>query len=259
MTPAHVPLDPFGEAAALGAWLTGPRPSLGVAVAGLLLAPLGGALHAWAPGHGKLALGALAATGRVGRRQLWWTAGVTGLSHVVSLVAFAALALALGVGTAHGGPAAVQSLVAAVLLLVVARLLWVRRATASPRADHLHAHHHDDPARDTSATLPARTLLLTGLAHGLTPAPAPLALLVSALSVGRAWWGLAAVLAYGAGMTAALAGGARLLRAAATHHSVRRPVVSGWIAALPAIATAVTGIALAAHGLTQVMTSRGPA
>ena len=61
-----------------------------------------------------------------------------------------------------------------------------------------------------------RSLAAMGLAGGLVPSPSALLVLLAATSLGRAWFGVLLVLAYGLGMAATLtAAGLLLLRAQA--------------------------------------------
>jgi len=60
---------------------------------------------------------------------------------------------------------------------------------------------HDEPARVTNR----RTLAALGVAGGVVPSPSALLVLLGTAAVGRAWWGVALVVAFGVGMAATLA------------------------------------------------------
>lgn len=62
---------------------------------------------------------------------------------------------------------------------------------------HSHSHHH--------RSLSLRSTLLLGFAGGLVPSPSAVVVLVGAAALGRAWFGLLLVLAYGAGLALTLA------------------------------------------------------
>jgi ABC-type nickel/cobalt efflux system permease component RcnA len=51
-----------------------------------------------------------------------------------------------------------------------------------------------------------RTLLAMGFAGGLSPSPSAVVVLLGAVALGRAWYGVLLVLAYGIGLAAALIG-----------------------------------------------------
>ncbi|WP_020523060.1 urease accessory protein UreH domain-containing protein [Catelliglobosispora koreensis] len=84
-------------------------------------------------------------------------------------------------------------------------------------ADHQHGHDHDHDhwhghdgqhhRHDAAPATPGRkTVLAMGFAGGLTPSPSAVVVLLGAAAVGRAWFGVLLVVAYGAGMAATLTG-----------------------------------------------------
>ncbi|AGZ44943.1 hypothetical protein [Actinoplanes friuliensis] len=82
-------------------------------------------------------------------------------------------------------------------------------ATASRVTAHVHSHGgsshtHYIPAPDEPLRL--RTLLAMGFAGGLSPSPSAVVVLLGAAALGRAWYGVVLVAAYGIGLAATLAG-----------------------------------------------------
>ena len=72
-----------------------------------------------------------------------------------------------------------------------------------------HTHVLPDPARP----LGARSLAAMGVAGGLVPSPSALVVLLGASAIGRTWWGVLLVVAYGVGMALTLTlAGLALLR-----------------------------------------------
>ncbi|CUU56954.1 High-affinity nickel-transport protein [Parafrankia irregularis] len=69
-------------------------------------------------------------------------------------------------------------------------------------------HTHPHPAADGSQL---RSLLAAGFAGGMVPTPSAIVVLLGAVALGRAWFGLLLVLAYGAGMALTLIGAGFLL------------------------------------------------
>jgi nickel/cobalt exporter len=69
----------------------------------------------------------------------------------------------------------------------------------------MHAHAPIDPA------LGWRSLLMVGFAGGLVPNPSALVVLLGAIALGRTWFGLLVVVAYGIGMAVTLTGAGLLL------------------------------------------------
>jgi nickel/cobalt exporter len=83
--------------------------------------------------------------------------------------------------------------------------------------DHAHPHDHDRSATDAVVDRAAagrglfRGLLAPGLAGGLVPSPSALLVLLGGFAIGRAWFGVSLVVAYGVGMAATLVGAGYVL------------------------------------------------
>jgi nickel/cobalt exporter len=90
-------------------------------------------------------------------------------------------------------------------------------SAVGPAHDHPHAeaggahshgggrpHVHYVPAADEPFRM--RTLLAMGFAGGLSPSPSAVVVLLGAAALGRAWYGVVLVLAYGIGLAAVLTG-----------------------------------------------------
>lgn len=97
-----------------------------------------------------------------------------------------------------------------------------------------------------------------GLAGGLVPSPSALVVLLGGIALGRAWFGVTLVMAYGIGMAAALVGAGYLLVRArdrmarrVTQHSSGRLARLGEVLPLVTAALVTTGgLALAARAMT---------
>jgi nickel/cobalt transporter (NicO) family protein len=79
--------------------------------------------------------------------------------------------------------------------------------------DHDHSHHHDhshdhdhdhDHGDRRSPRMGRGGVMLMGLAGGLVPSPSALVVLLGAIALGRAWFGVVVIAAYGVGMAATL-------------------------------------------------------
>src|SRR5207248_1135201 len=82
--------------------------------------------------------------------------------------------------------------------------------------DHPHEHEHEDGHGQGHEHRPRQRLGLVGMgvAGGLVPSPSALVVLLGAIALGRTWFGVLLVVAYGLGMAATLTGaGLVLLRA----------------------------------------------
>jgi ABC-type nickel/cobalt efflux system permease component RcnA len=186
------------------------------------------------------------------------TAGVLVLGLVLSLsTTLAPEAVYPWLGLVSGAT------LAAVGLGLLRRAVGARRGLPTQVDDrgHVHGDHHHAPLTDR-APVSLRSLVAVGVAGGMVPSPSALVVLLGALALGRAWFGVVLVVAYGAGMALTLvAAGLVLVRARGVldrraSSSKPRSQTVAWVSrALPA-ATAmvivVVGLFLAARGVSQI-------
>ncbi|MGV4984886.1 HoxN/HupN/NixA family nickel/cobalt transporter [Streptomyces sp. NRAIS4] len=211
--------------------------TVGFAALALLIAVVLGALHALAPGHGKTLMAAAAAArgGRARPRDVLPLAASVTVTHTLGVVALGLLVTA--------GSAATPSVIAwlgiaggALVLAAGANLVrrvWSARhhhaaqhgehthgdhTHSHPHSDHTHTHPHGGHAHThgghththgghthTHPTAPTlRGTILLGFAGGLVPSPSAVVVLVGAAALGKAWFGLLLVVAYGAGLALTL-------------------------------------------------------
>ncbi|WP_328679645.1 nickel transporter [Streptomyces sp. NBC_00322] len=191
----------------------------GFAALALATALLLGAMHALAPGHGKTVMAAAAAAG--GRNSLrdvlslgasvtvTHTLGVFALGGLIAVGSAAAPSVVAWLGVASGALVAVAG-------AVLVRRAWRTRAAAHAHGhshdhghghshDHGHSHAHGHTHSHEHRSLGLRSTILLGFAGGLVPSPSAVVVLVGAAALGRAWFGLLLVLAYGAGLALTLA------------------------------------------------------
>ena len=103
-------------------------------------------------------------------------------------------------------------------------------------------------------------LVAMGFAGGLVPSPSALVVLLGAIALGRAWFGVVLVVVYGMGMAATLTGaGLLLVRARALldrrSRQPRRPRLASLARLLPVASSSVIvvmGLFVAARGAAQV-------
>ncbi len=208
-------------------------------IAGILLAAMAwGAGHALTPGHGKAIVGAYL----IGFRSTPWHAVYLGLTvtltHTLGVFALGLVAL---FASRYVLPEQLYPWLGAVSgLIVVGMGLFMLRQRVRPlitryiahRRDYHDHHHHDHPhhghdypythghshahshdhGHDHSHLPPGtdgsrvtwRSLLLLGVSGGLLPCPSALVLLLAAVSMNRAAFGMALVVAFSIGLAAVL-------------------------------------------------------
>ncbi|WP_327033551.1 hypothetical protein [Micromonospora ureilytica] len=102
---------------------------------------------------------------------------------------------------------------------------------------HGHGHHHHDHHR-----APGRAGLLgMGIAGGIVPSPSALIVLLGAVALGRTWFGVLLVIAYGLGMAATLTLAGLLL--VGLHHRLHRrisPRIGHWTTRLATLTPILT-------------------
>ena len=235
--------------------------SVGFGAIALALAIVLGAIHALAPGHGKTVMAAYL----VGQRGSMRQAGLIGLTVTATHTAGV---LALGLLLSASSLVAPERLypwlgLASGALLACIGVGLLRRALQARAHRHHHHHHHDHHGHDHGVAddLPpvrTRALVAMGFAGGLVPSPSALVVLLGAMALGRAWFGVVLVIAYGLGMAATLTGaGILLLRArnALDRGQGRFRSLTRVAGALPLATSSVIvalGVALAARGAVAI-------
>ncbi len=243
-------------------------PGFGVLAA--LLAIGLGCLHALAPGHGKTLMAAyvLGEDSRV--RQLTGLGLTVAATHTAGVLV---LGLVVSASTAVAPEAVLTgtSVASGILLAAVGGGLLLRRLRRGPERqhghthphghDHGHGHDHHHGHDHGPVRLPRAgswRVVGMGFAGGMVPSPSALVVLLGATALGRVWFGVLLVGAYGLGMAAALvAAGALLVRA--------RPRLDSWsrtggpvgaaVRALPLVTAGgllLGGLSLAARALIRV-------
>ncbi|MGW5461115.1 nickel transporter [Streptomyces sp. NPDC003996] len=205
--------------------------TVGFAALALLVAVVLGAMHALAPGHGKTLMAAAAAArgGRARLRDVLPLAASVTVTHTLGVVALGLLVTAGSAAT----PSVIAWLgIAGGALVLTAGAGLVRKVWSARHHQRAHSHGHSHSGHThthgghthsghththgghththgghthTHPTAPTlRGTLLLGFAGGLVPSPSAVVVLVGAAALGKAWFGLLLVVAYGAGLALTL-------------------------------------------------------
>ncbi len=243
-----------------------------------------GAIHALAPGHGKTVMAAYLVGQRGSLRQAGVIALTVTTTHTIGVLV---LGVALSASTSLASEAVYPwlglvsgAMLAAVGFNLMRRAFRGRRGhghSHSPSQEPGHSHEHEhshglgrphshgpDPDADAvEGPMSRRTLVAMGVAGGMVPSPSALVVLLGAIALKRAWFGVVLVVGYGVGMALTLtAAGLILVRArgildrrAATATSSRPSRLAGLARAMPAVTATVivaVGLFLAAQGATRI-------
>ena len=250
--------------------------TVGVALLALLASVVLGAIHAFAPGHGKTVMAAYLVGQRGSLRQASLIALTVTATHTGGV-------LALGLVISASSVVAPERLypwlgaVTGVLLALVGGSILLRIARGRRRGGHRHRHHDHDHGHgrthshggvahshgpvglDDRAT--RRSLVAMGFVGGLLPSPSAVVVLLGAIALGRAWFGVLLVLMYGVGMAATLTGAGLLLvrargvldaRVARLETNRALVLATAMLPALTAGFIVAVGLFLAARGVTQI-------
>lgn len=241
---------------------------------GLALAIAFGAWHALLPGHGKTLMAAYMVGSDSKTRHAVTVGTAVAVMHTASVLGLGLLVLTLEqtfrpevlypwLGLLSG----LVALGLGVALLITRLSAWCigRR---DDRDDRGHPHdHHDgrgDPGHDhgfgrhthvlpAGAPLSPNGVLALALAGGILPAPSALLVMLGAIEAHRVGYGLALVLAFSAGLAAALViVGMGALRAREAVTRRLSSAVGRVVPVLSAGAIVGVGVFLVARGLTQV-------
>ena len=169
----------------------------------LLAAVALGALHALSPGHGKAVMAAYLVGARGTARhavQLGLTITTTHTAGVFAL-GFVTLYAASIVTPERLYPWV--TLLSGALIVAIGGLLLVSRARTA-----WHGHEHHDGGSDEHRHQPVgrRGLLALGVSSGIIPCPSALVVLLAAVSLHRVVFGILLIVAFSAGLAAALTG-----------------------------------------------------
>lgn len=200
--------------------------NLAFGIAAVFGAVLLGAVHALAPGHGKTVMAAYLVSSRGTSRLALLLGATVALTHTLAVLVLGVIVSAsetVAPERAYPALGVISGLLfAAVGAALLTRALRSRRARrTTSEGGHGHGHHHDDDEEHGHGhehALPSspdemrwQSILLPGLAGGLVPSPSALLVFLGGITLGRAWFGVLLVVAYGAGIAATLLAAGHLL------------------------------------------------
>jgi ABC-type nickel/cobalt efflux system permease component RcnA len=245
------------------------RLTLGLALVALAAAIALGALHAIAPGHGKTVMAAYLVGERGSLRHALVLGGTVATTHTIGVLvlggvlaatqAFAPEQLYPWFGIASG---VCFAALGGTLLwrAVTRRRSWHARhhVHADDHAhghhdhdhDHVHGHGHDHHDQSPAPAMSHRQLLALGFAGGLVPTPSAVIVLLGATAIGRAWFGVTLVVAYGVGLAATLLAAGVLLSIA--RHRFELKATSDRLLRLAAVLPIATAVLVTGGGLLLV-------
>jgi ABC-type nickel/cobalt efflux system permease component RcnA len=178
-----------------------------VGLLAVLLALVLGASHAALPGHGKTLMAAYLAGRRGSNRDAVLVGATVTLTHTAGVLV---LGLLLSASSALAGDEVLRWLGMAsgsLVAVIGGTLLWkaLRRRAEDAGEEHGHGHGHGHAHGHGHGHGHGRAGLIgMGVAGGLVPSPSALVVLLGAVALGRTWFGVVLVFAYGAGMAAML-------------------------------------------------------
>jgi nickel/cobalt transporter (NicO) family protein len=229
-----------------------------VGLLGVVLALILGGAHAALPGHGKTVMAAYLA-GRRGSTRDAITVGATVTATHTSGVLILGLILTLVAGlvgeTLLGWLGAASGVLIAGIGVALLKTAVLNRPG---RQKHHHHHHHHGHQhhhhRHGHSPLGRRSLIGMGIAGGLVPSPSALIVLLGAVALGRTWFGVLLVIAYGAGMAATLtAAGLLLVRLRNGMDTALANRVGRWSGTLAAATPILTAALVLVVGLSMAL------
>jgi ABC-type nickel/cobalt efflux system permease component RcnA len=216
----------------------------------LLIAMFWGAAHAFSPGHGKSIVAAYLVGSRGKPRHAVYLGLTVTATHTIGVFALGLVTLSLSAFIVPDQLYPWLNLVSALLIVGVgiSVLRWRVREWRS-RGGHEHGHHHHHHEHDRA--LSRRRLLGIGISGGIVPCPTALVVLLAAISLHRVGYGLVLILAFSAGLAAAMTA-IGLAAVTAKKTFARVDFDGGAIRLLPAFSAIVVlglGLAMTARAL----------
>jgi ABC-type nickel/cobalt efflux system permease component RcnA len=218
--------------------------TLGVALAGLLLAAFLGGFHAFSPGHGKTVVAAYLIGSRGTAKHAAFLGLTVTLTHTAGVFALGVVTLFAAQYVVPEKLYPILSFVSGAIVVAIGFSLFVRRVgtafgylphshgqhthdgreeahthreldshahEGAPRTELTHSHDgggdhsHLPPGADGGAVT-WRNLLALGISGGLLPCPSALVVLLSAISFQRVGYGLLLVVSFSVGLASVLTG-----------------------------------------------------
>ena len=209
----------------------------------LAVALFWGAAHALGPGHGKSIVAAYLVGRRGEVRHALGLGAIVTLTHTAGVFCLGAVTLALSEVIVPEDLYPWLNLVAGVMVVVIGA--GVLRTRFAHRRAHARGHHHD---HGHEHDLSLRSLLAVGASGGLLPCPSALVVLLAAISLHRAAFGMVLVLAFSVGLACTIS--AIGLVAVLANGVFRRASFDGrLVGALPA----VSALAILAAGILMTL------
>jgi nickel/cobalt exporter len=200
-----------------------------IAVVGLLIAFVLGALHAMSPGHGKTVVGAYLVGSKGTPKHAAFLGLTVTVTHTLGVFALGLITLFASNFIVPERIMPFLSFFSGLILLYIGLTMFKTRLFSSlgiTHREHSHSHdgdtHHDDHKHKDSSdglththdghthshAIPEkiswRSLLALGISGGLLPCPSALVLMLSAISLGRIGYGLVLTLVFSFGLAATL-------------------------------------------------------
>jgi ABC-type nickel/cobalt efflux system permease component RcnA len=215
-----------------------------------------GALHALEPGHGKALLAFTLVGARATTTQALILAAALTFAHTIAVILLGVL-LCFASGFATEILFTWITLVSAVAVVLIGtrslRSAVTHALAHRYRDDHHHGHGHADAhAIAGSAPLQFRAAVIAAMSGGIAPCPAAIVVLLTALHLNRAGYGLALIVVFSLGLASVLTGlGFAVVHGAAWlgRHS-RFARIAGTAPFVTAAVMSTIGALMLAQGLT---------
>ena len=224
--------------------------SFGFVVVSLALALFWGAAHALGPGHGKAIVAGYLIGTRGRPRDAVALGGIVTVTHTAGVFALGIVTLALSEFLVPEQLYPWLNLVSAVFVLGVGLAILRGRL----RSRHGHAHHHGHDHDHGHHHEHRRGLLGIGVSAGIVPCPTALVVLLAAISLHRAAYGLVLIVAFSLGLAATVTG-IGLIAVTAKRAFGRLSFEGGLVRVLPAASAVVViglGLAMTLRALPEV-------
>jgi len=171
---------------------------------GMGLALMAGAGHALSPGHGKTMVAAYLVGSRGTPQHAILLGLVTTLTHTISVFALGILALLLSRYVLPERLYPFLSLLSGLMVCGVGFWLLDRFLNPGPKHHHSHSHAPNHTHHPAYPQVTLQSLIALGIAGGLVPCPSALVLLLSAIALHQAAYGLLLVCVFSFGLAVVL-------------------------------------------------------
>jgi len=175
------------------------KPTAKIMLIACLMSILLGAIHALSPGHGKTLVAAYLVGQRGTVKHALALGGIVTFTHIISVVILGVIGLALAEYMLPEYYSPFISLASGIIIIAIGIWSFIKLFRHRNKNHHHHTHHHEYSDKTTW-----KQIIMLGISGGMVPCPAAMAVMLTAIAIGRILLGLTLIAFFSIGLAAVL-------------------------------------------------------